>query len=275
MTMAFLLTNDDGISAPGLWAAARALAPLGRVAVIAPLTNQSGMGAALPAVSELRAIPYEHVPADLDLLSAFALPATPATCVQVGLSGALVKQPITLVVSGINDSYNLGRDVIYSGTVGAAITAHLLGVPAVAASFDAGRSGTHHWETAEWALREIVRGLLAGTTVHPPLLNLNIPNCPVIHVAGVEMTSLSEHSLLKRYQITAQEGALLKFESRPDPEHGADGSGTDRWAVQRGALSVSPLRLFGDVLTAYPWTGSTLGQTRRQAVRPAWLAAAG
>ena len=87
---------------------------------------------------------------------------TPASCVHVGLSGALGSGPFDMVVSGINRGANLGRDVFYSGTVGAALIAHLLGIPAIAISLAAGRAGVAHWEATTWA-----RSRACGGLTHP------------------------------------------------------------------------------------------------------------
>ena len=135
--MNFLLTNDDGIDAPGLWAASRALAELGRVLIVAPNANYSGYGAALPPSRDVFCEAYPASGVTMPGIAAFSLAAPPAVCAQVGLSGALSRMPIDLVVSGINHGANLGRDVLYSGTVGAALTAYLLGKPAIAISLDA------------------------------------------------------------------------------------------------------------------------------------------
>jgi 5'-nucleotidase len=253
--LTFLLTNDDGIMAPGLWAAARALHPLGNVVVVAPDVNQSGRGTSLPPQRRLEVFSYPDVPDDLAGVSAHALSATPATCVQVGLSGALTRRPIHLVVSGVNDAHNLGRDVIYSGTVGAALTAHLRGVPALAASFGDGSGPDAHWETATWAVQDVVRSMLDAVGGSPALLNLNIPNRPLADVAGVELTALSTQTLLDRYTITLETDNMLRLHSTPEllaaPE-----PNSDAWAVARGYLSITPLQLFPDILCVAPWHGS-------------------
>jgi 5'-nucleotidase len=152
-----LLTNDDGITAPGLWAAARALAKGGQVTILAPTTNDSGYGAVFPPSRSFTCSSYRHLDGQPRNVTAYALAGTSATCVHVGLHG-LPAGPFDLVVSGINHGANLGRDVFYSGTVGAALTAHLLGVPAIAISLDAGPAGVAHWEAASLTL-----SLLSGT----------------------------------------------------------------------------------------------------------------
>ncbi len=269
----FLLTNDDGIFAPGLWAAARALLTLGPVLVVAPATNQSGRGTSLPPVREMKVIPYKNMPDDLRGVTAYALPATPAACVQVGLSGALTQASIHMVVSGINDSYNLGRDVIYSGTVGAALTAHLRGVPALAASFGDGISEGAHWETATWAVQEVVRNMLDATAMTPPLMNLNIPNLPLSQVAGVEMTNLSTRSLLERYEITLSEPNMLRMQPIDDPMPLNAEPTSDVWAVERGHLSLTPLQLFPDILCFAPWGNGSMTSYHRMSVDDVWSVA--
>ncbi len=142
--------------------AARALAELGTVLVVAPSRNYSGYGSALPPAREILYRP--HCPPSLALptgITAFAVSGTPATCVQVGLSGALSRRPVDLVVSGINDSRKLGRDIFYSGTVGAALAAHLLGLTAMAVSLDGAPGGVLHWESAAWATGELVKAYQA------------------------------------------------------------------------------------------------------------------
>jgi 5'-nucleotidase len=257
----FLLTNDDGILAPGLRAAARALARLGDVLVVAPAENYSGYGAALPPMHKLAYRPYAGADLDGPNVTAYALAGTPATCAQVGLSGVLGERPIDLVVSGVNAGSNLGRDVLYSGTVGAAITAHLLGVPALAVSLDCGSTGPMHWDSAEWAIREGVgmwleqraQGPGQGTLVY----NVNVPNRPAATLAGLQLTSCGEHSFLPRY----------RFE-RDNPQHGTISAvyhavyeddlrektepWTDSAAVAQGFVSVTPLRLFPDLLCVTP-----------------------
>ena len=254
--MNILLTNDDGITAPGLWAAAHALAPLGRVLIIAPNENYSGYGMALPPRKQLPLIHYEDVPADLPDVIAFALPAPPAVCVQVGLSGVLSKRPIDLVVSGINDAANLGRDVLYSGTVGAALTAHLRGVPALAASLAAGPAGVAHWATAIWAVQTAAEHWPGRDETPPTLLNLNVPNLPLAEVTGNEMTSLSCASCLDAYRLSVRGENLLHFERNVDYRPPIGKPGSDAWAVAHGSVSLTPLRLFPDVLCGAQWGGS-------------------
>jgi 5'-nucleotidase len=246
--MHFLLTNDDGIEAPGLWAAAGALASLGTVLVVAPVKNYSGYGAALPAATEISFWPYQRAGLAIAGVTAFGVSGTPATCAHVGLSGALSKRPVDLVVSGINDSANLGRDVFYSGTVGAALTAHLAGVPAIAISLDAAPSGVPHWETAAWAVEELVRTWQVRQTASPALFNVNVPNRPLSEVAGVQMTALGGTSFLLTSAVRATSDNTLAVISPDGPAFRPTEPGSDGWALNRGYVSITPLRVPHDLL---------------------------
>ena len=127
-----LFTNDDGIESPGLWAAVTAFSQLGELLVVAPREQQSGMGRSMPVYSEGRIYPYAP-PIDVPDCKAYAVDGTPAQAVQHGILELAGREP-ALVVSGINYGENTGNGVTISGTVGAAIEAASLGVPALAIS---------------------------------------------------------------------------------------------------------------------------------------------
>jgi 5'-nucleotidase len=246
--MNFLLTNDDGISAPGIWAAAHSLSALGHVLMVAPKTNYSGYGAAMPPLAELAYSPYQRAEGHPPNVTAFAVDGTPATCAQVGLSGALSDRPIDLVVSGINAGENIGRDVFYSGTVGAAITARIMGWPAVAISLQIGTNGTEHWEAAATCLAEVValfgNSLLAGAAV----LNINVPNLTLSDLGGVRVTTLSTYSCANAYRIQVSGEDRLQLQRIYTGESNHQQPGTDAWALASGFVSVTQLRLFGNAM---------------------------
>jgi 5'-nucleotidase len=247
--MNILLTNDDGIGAPGIWAAARTLAGLGRVTVAAPAVNYSGFGAALPPTRSVSCVPYQRGDRHPAGVTAYSLAATPAGCAHTGLSGALGGGPFDLLVSGVNHGANLGRDVFYSGTVGAALTAHLLGVPAIAISLDAGPAGTVYWDAASWALREAVRLYQANPEPSPVILNVNVPNLPASQLKGTLVTSLTDTSCLTRYRFEPDphlENVLNvthQDDGRPAPK-----LWTDAWAIAAGYVAITPLRAIPDLL---------------------------
>jgi 5'-nucleotidase len=251
--MRILLTNDDGVAAPGLWAAAEALAEFGEVTVLAPATNYSGYGAAFPPARSFACYPYEPPRPGLRRVTAYGLAATPATCACVGLSG--VFGPFDLLVSGINHGANLGRDVFYSGTVGAALTAHLLGAPAIAASLDAGAAGILHWDAAAWALTEALRLWQSNGADSSALFNVNAPNVPRSQLAGALVTTLGERSFLSRYRLAHDphaEHAVTVTQSDDDDVLLAPW--TDEWAIGLRYASITPLRAMPDLLgPAHPY----------------------
>jgi len=252
--MNFLLTNDDGVTAPGLWAAARALADFGKVLIVAPAANCSGFGAAYPPGQTLAYFSYHNGADHPDGVTAFGLSATPATCVHVGLNGLLDIGDVDLVVSGVNDGANMGRDVLYSGTVGAALTATLLGKPAVAFSLAVEPPERPCWESAERAVREMVAAWLRDAQNPrrglPVAHNVNIPNRAPGALRGQHMTILGDRSFLSQYRFERAPGQpnMLVVQRREDPAPGLPDLWSDAWAVSQGYISVTPLRLVPDVL---------------------------
>ena len=252
--MNILLTNDDGVAAPGIWAAARTLACFGQVTIVAPANNYSGYGAALPPVRSFSYFPYHHGDAHPGSVTAYGLTGTPASCAHAGLSGALGGGPFELVVSGINHGPNLGRDVFYSGTVGAALTAHLLGIPAIAISLDAGPAGVAHWDAARWALGEVVRLWQRNPEPSPVVFNINVPNLPVSALEGTLITSPANVSCLTKYCFNPDphtENALRV--SRRDDEVSVPEPWSDAWAIELGYVAITPFRAIPDLLCVVPW----------------------
>lgn len=198
-----LVTNDDGVHAPGLGAITRALAAWAaegsagedrQVVVVAPLANHSGAAAAVGTVYEREAIAYRSVPiAGAESVEVYGLDASPALSVIVGALGAFGPRP-DMVVSGINLGVNVGRSVLHSGTVGAVLTGAQLGMSGLAISL---RSGgvVDHWETAA----SLAVALLPVLAAAPPrtLLNLNVPSVPPDQLRGVRRGRISTAGLIK------------------------------------------------------------------------------
>ena len=228
-----LVSNDDGIHSEGLGALAAALAPHGRIVVVAPDREQSAVSHALTLHRPLR---IDQVAPDR-----YTVDGTPTDCVNLGINGILRERP-ALVVSGINKGANLGDDVTYSGTVSAAMEGTLLGVSSIAVSqigrgpYDFGVAATFAGELIERVLRN---GLPADT-----LLNVNVPAYrDGARPAGVALTRMGKRRYgdaivekvdprgRKYYWIGGEE---LSF---------VDEEGTDFHAVSRGAISVTPIHL--------------------------------
>jgi len=222
-----LLTNDDGIEARGLKDLADGLRGLGRIHVVAPAVNQSASSHSFSLRKPIRV--WRLRPRWL------AVHGTPTDCMLISHHGIL-KRSIDLVFSGINDSPNLGDDVLYSGTVAAAIEGAMLGMPSVAVSYL--RSGENR-ETGMRFLRGLVPLLLDGVLPKKALLNINIPDG---EVKGVRVTRLGR----RIYRDMAIRGTLPDggISWTIDGEMAFEGgAGTDFEAVYSGYISVTPLHL--------------------------------
>ncbi len=201
-----LVTNDDGVGAPGLAALTKAL--LGwadgagadgpgsphEVIVVAPRSNYSGAGAAVGSVTDRTTIGYQRASVEgAEAVEAYGLDASPALSVIAGALGAVGPKP-DLVVSGINHGVNVGRSILHSGTVGAALTASQLGISALAVSLRVGEE-PDPWESAA-DLAVALLPLLVGAPVRT-VLNLNVPHLPLAEIRGVRWARVSGAGLIK------------------------------------------------------------------------------
>lgn len=188
--MRVLVTNDDGIGAPGLHALTVAMVESGfDVVAVAPLTDMSGSGASIGRLhfDEHVDIEVRELPG-LPGVTAIGVDGPPALAVIVAHLGGLGEVP-DLVVSGINPGTNTGRALIHSGTVGAALTARNFGSPAVAVSMSGSTAPVMHWETAAALTQEAVQWLIDNDEL--VVLNLNVPNCPPEELRGVRWGRLA------------------------------------------------------------------------------------
>jgi len=232
-TMKILVTNDDGINAPGIQSLAEALRKVGEVAVVAPDRERSAVGHALTLHHPLRATQL-----GVDI---FAVDGTPTDCVNLGIHNLLSFKP-DIVVSGINRGANLGDDVTYSGTVAAAMEATLMGIPAFAVSLVAKGPGTYYNTAAEFAARLALQIHEKGLP-NDTFLNVNVPDLPCDSILPSCITSQGR----RRY-----EGTIVgKLDPRGQKYYWIgsaelsfhDLEGTDFHAVSRGHVSVTPLHL--------------------------------
>lgn len=239
--MHVLVTNDDGVAAPGLAALARALSELGRVTVMAPSKNWSASGHVKTMHKPLRVA--EVVLADGT--PALATSGAPSDCVALALLG-VVTEPVDLVVSGINPNCNLGYDVTYSGTVTAAMEATIFGVPAVAVSTDH-RAEIGFDAPARVAARVVERALAAGWS-RGVLLNVNVPALPEAAIRGVRVTRQGLRPYRDALDARLDPRGMPYYWIGGDPPTGVHEPGTDFAALEDGCVSVTPLHLD---LTAY------------------------
>ena len=230
-----LVTNDDGVRAPGILAVAQALEGLGEVTIVAPAENQSGKGHSITIADPI----YVETVQLAGDLRAYGAAATPASCVKVAL-GALMKDKPDLVVSGINRGYNLGMVTYVSGTVGAAREAALQGIPAIAASL-ASEAHPGYGPAAEMVRRvaDLVkaRGLARGV-----FLNVNVPagTREALEAKGLMMTRQSAQSGAERFEEQKSPTGRRFFWSLWQEPTG-NPEGTDVWAVEHGYVAITPL----------------------------------
>jgi 5'-nucleotidase len=236
--MKILVTNDDGIEAPGLWALAEQLAAVGEVVVFAPAQEQSGVGT---AISLHRSVGLSRAEPKIPGVSAFAVDGTPGDSVILALE---VMKDIGLVVSGINCGANMGCDVLLSGTVGAALQGYIHGKPSLAVSVQARQDS--RFDVAARVAGLLARRIAGDGTV-PILLNVNVPNLPQHEIKGIELTRVGRGGFSTAITM-GRDGSWDKYKiSIGKPWWSAD-VGTDIHAVENARISITPLQ--GELSTA-------------------------
>jgi len=228
--MNILISNDDGYQAPGIQALATALAEIANVHVVAPDRDRSGASNSLTLDNPIRARRAANGYTFVD--------GTPTDCVHLAITGLLEQEP-DMVVAGINSGANLGDDVLYSGTVAAAMEGRFLGLPAIAVSLATERP--KHYETAARVSVELVRRVLAGALPADTILNVNVPDVPWSELRGMQATRLG-HRHKSEPVIAMQDprGRPIYWVGPAGSEQDA-GPGTDFHAVRSGYVSVTPL----------------------------------
>lgn len=227
-----LVTNDDGVTAPGILALAEAMQAFGEVEVAAPATNQSASGHKKTLFSD---IPIEETTL-ANGLPALSVHGSPADCIALSAMG-LRPWPPRLVVSGINRGENMSQDITYSGTVSAALEAAIHGVPALAVSL-ANRDANDVADYAEAAKMAtlVVQYMLKNSLPPLTILNLNVPSS---EVKGIRLTRQGVR--IYRDEIE-QDGKVVRIVGSP-PTGILDEAGTDLWAVHNGYASLTPIHL--------------------------------
>lgn len=231
--MRLLISNDDGYRAPGLVALAEALAPLGEITVVAPERNRSGASNSLTLDRPLRASKLGD--------RRFAVDGTPADCVYLAMT-TLLEAPPDLVVSGINAGENLGDDVLYSGTVAAAMEACLLGTPALALSLASPEP--RDYASAARIARELVEKVIREGMAKDWLLNVNIPALSTASLATARVTRLGRRTRAAGTIRQADPRGVPVYWIGPAGQPGADaGPGTDFHAIAESCVSITPLQM--------------------------------
>lgn len=245
--MKILVTNDDGITSPGLQALAQAMKKLGDVWVVAPERPQNAVGHAMTLHKPLRLHGIKK--------QVFAVNGTPTDCVTIGVAQLLRHEPPRLVISGINQGLNLGDDVINSGTVSAALEGTALGIPSIAISQDGAQ--VFRFKVAAAYAEQVATMVLRYGLPDETLLNVNVPDCPKNAITEVTFTSLSR----RRYK----DQIIEKVDPRGRNYYWIAGErvawerkkGSDCEAVGQGKVSITPLCLdmtqYGALKTLRSW----------------------
>lgn len=230
--MHILVSNDDGYTAPGIQCLARALAGVADITVVAPDRNRSGASNSLTLDAPLRLFRADN--------GYYYVNGTPTDCVHLAITGLLDRAP-DMVVAGINNGANLGDDVLYSGTVAAAMEGRFMGFPAVAVSL-VGHEGLFY-ETAARAVLALFGHMRRFPLPADTILNVNVPDIPWHDVKGFAVTRLgNRHKAEPVVKALDPRGLTVYWVGQAGPEQDA-GEGTDFFAVRQGYVSVTPLQL--------------------------------
>ncbi|MEQ5802820.1 5'/3'-nucleotidase SurE [Halomonas sp. H10-9-1] len=224
-----LLSNDDGVHAPGLRALHDALAPHAKLRVVAPDRDKSGASNSLTLTRPLAMSALDN--------GFYSVDGTPADCVYLGVNGVWNEKP-DLVISGINHGGNLGDDVLYSGTVAAAMEGRNLGMTAIAMSL----VGHRHFETAGRVAASLV-GAAEQLSLPPrSLINVNVPDLPWDEIQGFRVTRLGYRGPAARPQEVRDPRGRVRWWIAAVGANADDGTDTDFAAVEAGFVSITPLQ---------------------------------
>jgi len=229
--MKILVSNDDGYQATGIRVLAAGLKEIAEVMVVAPDRNRSGASNSLTLDSPVRAYTAEDGFTSVD--------GTPTDCVHLAITGLLQDEP-DMVVSGINHGANMGDDVLYSGTVAAAMEGRFLGLPAIAVSLVCNEN-PHYFETAARVTREVILRLQQQPLPGDTILNINVPDLPYDSLTGMEVTRLGHrHKSEPVIEMHDPRGRTVYWVGPCGAEADA-GEGTDFHAIRAARVSITPI----------------------------------
>ena len=230
--MHILVSNDDGYQAPGLLCLAAALKELAEITVVAPDRDRSGASNSLSLKNPLYVTRHDN--------GFHSVEGTPTDCVHLAITGLLEREP-DMVVSGINSGPNMGDDVIYSGTVAAAMEGRFLGLPAIAISQAA--PCPQHFDTADRVAVWLVRRLRERPLPPDSILNVNVPDVPWEQLAGFRVVRLGHrHKSEPVVKSIDPRGRPIYWVGPAGPEQDA-GPDTDFHAVRAGYVAITPLQV--------------------------------
>ena len=232
-----LITNDDGITAPGIRTLIDVMSSIGDVVVVAPDSPQSGMGHAITVNSTLF---VEKIKVDQSSRLEYSCSGTPADCIKLAVDQILDRKP-DLCVSGINHGSNSSINVIYSGTMSAAIEAGIEGIPAIGFSL-LDYSWNANFEAAKPFIKSITKNVLKEGLPKDVVLNVNIPNVPKEELKGIKICRQARANWVEEFdKRTNPQGRVYYWLTGKfvNLDHGED---TDEWALKNGYISVVPVQ---------------------------------
>jgi 5'-nucleotidase len=231
--MRILISNDDGVYAAGLMTLANTLAEIAEITVVAPDRNRSGASNSLNIDIPIRC---QKLPNGF-----YSVSGTPTDCVHLALTGMLTTT-FDMVVSGINETANLGDDIVYSGTVAAATEGRALGLPAIAVSL-ATKDHPKNYSTAATIVKDLVQRLEANPFPAGTILNVNVPDLVLSEIKGIEVTRLgTRHIAEPAIRQIDPRGSEVFWIGNVGDEADA-GPGTDFHAIRSHHVSITPLQI--------------------------------
>lgn len=228
-----LISNDDGVHAPGLSVLSKNLSTIGETCVVAPDRDRSAASNSLTLDQPLRVTKQAN--------GFYAVNGTPTDCVHIAITGWLDAHP-DMVVSGINRGANLGDDVLYSGTVAAAMEGRFLGYPAIAISLVCDGKEKQYFETAGIIANQIVTKAFEGGLSKDTILNVNVPNLPIEEIKGFKVARLGYRHIAEQIIPSEDPRGNQIFWVGPAGVEQDGGPGTDFHAIKMGYVSITPIK---------------------------------
>ncbi|MFZ5354176.1 MAG: 5'/3'-nucleotidase SurE [Bacillota bacterium] len=236
--MKILVANDDGITSKGLYSLACNMKDLGKVFVVAPESNQSAIGHAITMHDPLRSKRVDYFGADID---AWWVNGTPADCIKLGIE-SLMKEKPDLIVSGINRGENLGTDVLYSGTVSAAIEGCIFGVPSIAFSYE--DFSAESFEAAGQIAAKIAEAAYKNGISENTVLNVNIPRFNSLEeIKGIKITKLGVKIYKNNFEERLDPRGNTYYWLTGELQESEIEENTDIEAIRNKYVSVTPIKI--------------------------------
>lgn len=231
--MRILITNDDGIHSKGLDVLVKAMKDKAKVVVVVPDQERSAVSHSMTLHKPLRLEEIEE--------NTFIINGTPADCVRFGILGLMKKKDIDLVIAGINRGPNLGDDILYSGTVGAAIEGTVLGFPSIAISLVS--NGNYYFDVAAEFSCRIVEKIIQYDLSKGIYLNINVPDFPSSQIKGVEITRQGKRIYGREIEQRTDPRGFLYYWIAGESISGIKEQGTDIQAIEEKKISITPLHI--------------------------------